>query len=578
MLVTERNVSDVLVLLDRARTATGRLVLDTETTGLYTWHGARLCGISVAVPPARRKHCYYFPFRHEPGGNLSKDRMLQLFYILHRTKTLTGWNSNKFDMHMLSADGFRVPDYAEDVMLMLHLLNENEKWLGGSYELKVAAAKYIDPNARKAELVLVNRLADLGLGKGDMWKLHPKEVEEYANDDVFYTERLREEMHEDLDEWGLREIWQEVNRYALMSRRMEARGMLVDMDLLQKYEKEAQEMKDKWEKKIIRESRGQVKNVRSNPQLAKWLGVKSTAKEVLETMKGKGPEMLRTFRQWDRVLTAYYQAYLKRVDSNGVLHPNIKLHGTVSGRPSAEDPNMQAVPRQTEIYKVKDIFIARPGFSLISGDYSQMELRFGAHYAQDEFLIDAFKTKKNVHRMTAEDLGIEYFEAKQVNFAVLYGTGAAGLAEQLGCSIAVAEDFLQKAHRLHPNYRPLYRQAEKHARHHAYIRLWTGRVRRYNMPKPYKWHHKALSNLIQGGVAEVLRHAIMRLDGMNMRDTHLLLQVHDQLLMETPKKRLRLTLDTMRQEMTRDFPFSVPFVVDFKTGNRWGTLKEEKSA
>src|SRR3990167_5493689 len=454
MLVTEQNVNSMLRLLSKPK----RLAVDTETTDLYTGHGARICGIAVGIPPASLRRCFYFPFRHESGDNLSKTRLRQLIGVLSRRDLImTGWNFNKFDVHMLLAESMREPEYAEDVMLMLHLLNENERFMGGSYELKTAATRYVDPAARETQLAMKMRMADLGFQSHELWKLSPKEVAPYACADVYYTERLRERMIGPLREWRLDTIWHEVNRYALISRRFEERGLLLDVPLMRRYAKEAEKQVGRYER-LIRKMAGYNINLNSNKQLQNWLGVFSTAKDALGRMKGKAPKALITYRQWFRVLSAYYRAYKERMDEHHVLHPNIKLHGTISGRLSAEDPTLQAVPRYTEVYKVKDIFIARPHHLLISADYSQMELRLGAHYARDEFLIGAFRTGKNVHAMTAKDfadLGVTYDSAKRINFAVQYGTGASSLAEEIGCTLERAQQFLDRMHKLHPNYRPL---------------------------------------------------------------------------------------------------------------------------
>lgn len=590
MLVTERNVGTVLEFLSKHR----RLVIDTETTGFYTWHGARIVGISVAPPKAPRRHCYYFPFRHRPGGNLPMQRMRQLLRIIER-RDKTGWNFNQFDTHMLMAEGMREPEYAEDMMLALHLLSEDEKYRGGSYELKIAASRYVEKKANAAQLRLTEMMADRGLDKGEMDQLAPHELDEYASDDVYYTERMREVILPALEEWELEEIAREVNKYALITRRFEARGLKIDRRSLHEYTREAEAEAAKLLRRIQKLAGYEI-NLRSPKQVQKWLRVPSSAKDYLEERefsifskeatndRQRSILALLEYRQWDKVLTSYYNVYERKADRDDILHPNIMLHGTVAGRPSCKDPNLQAVPRQTSgraYEKVKHVFIARKGYEFVSADYSQMELRLGAHLSQDEFLIDAFNTKKNVHRMMMEDIqklgykDIDYDKAKRVNFAVMYGTGKRTLSKEIRTDETTAAKFLGAAHCLHPNYRPLLEQAEDTAREFGYLRMWTGRVRRFNMPEPEFWFHKALSNLIQGGVAEVMRVAITRLgDALPEHDAHMLLQVHDQILFEIPLGTRKKMLPLIRGEMTRDFPFSVPFIAETKVGKRWGTLEE----
>jgi len=553
-----------------------RLDVDTETTGLRPWHGDRIVGVSVATPhkhrPLRREDCFYFPIRHAPGGNLSQRAYRGLLAVLRR-KRCTGWNY-KFDAEMFLQDGMLLPDYAEDVMLAAHLANENEP----NFKLKETAVRHIDPKADRAQRRLMLMLAERKLGKGDMWRLRPEEVEQYACDDVFYTEGLRRLYVSVLKEWDLLELWREVNRYMLVTARMEGRGMLLDLRMLRHHLKEAETHERRLERRIQRMA-GYDLNVRSSPQLQRWLGLPSSAREYLEEhleggTKDPRAKTLLAYRQWSRVRGVYYQSYLDHMDGDGVLHPNINLHGTISGRPSANDPNMQAVPRWTDVYKVKDVFVARPGHTLVSADYSQMELRFGAHYAKDRFLIRAFREHRKVHQETANELKVDYDKGKRINFAVLYGASAEKLAKELHISEEKTAEFLDRAHKHHPNYRPLHRQIRRWAEQHGYVRMWSGRVRRYNCPQaePYR----ALSNLIQGGVAEVMRYALCSLDLALVLsgDSHLLLQVHDQALLEVPTSQVKHVVPVIREKMIAFDILSVPLEVEIKTGHRWSQLKE----
>lgn len=584
MLVTERNVSGVLELLSKH----SRLVVDTETDGLFVWHGARIVGVSVATPGARRKECFYFPFRHLVGGNLSPQRRRQLMRVLATRKRWTCWNG-KFDTHqILAEEGAGEPSRVENVDLLLHLLDENQHKKGGSFELKPSAERYLDRDARRAELRLKERLADLGLDKGDMDKLPPEEVDEYASDDVFYTEGMRSLMLPAAREWDLQQLWREVDQYSMITRRMEARGFRIDVETAERYIDECDRHMRRLKRKIDRMA-GRELNLRSHPQMKEWLGLPSTAQDYIDAVEhnltGEQREsvaLLQEYRKWDRAKGSYYVPFLANIDSEHAYHPSIKLHGTISGRPSSSGtPNPFAIPRYTDHYKVKDVITARPGYTLISADYAQMELRFGAHYSGDEYLIRCFREGKSPHKLmladlTAAGVDIDYDDTKRVNFAIMYGTGAPTLSKELRKPLSFAKDVLKKAHELHPNYKPMLKQAEDTARRFGFLRLWTGRVRHFNtLPDPQPWFHKACSNLIQGGVGEVMRIAICRLaaslDGM---DAHMLLQVYDQILLECPKRDVKRVVKIVREEMTRDFPFNVPFVVDIKVGERWGQLKE----
>jgi len=355
---------------------------------------------------------------------------------------------------------------------------------------------------------------------------------------------------------------------------------LVDTDRTRRYLRQARKKIQPSQDKLI-ELAGYPINLNSNPQVQAFLGVPSAVKEVLERMTEDGDERakaLTEFRQWNRVISAYYAPFLEILDKNDVLHPNVLLHGTVSGRPSVKKPQVQAIPRYTKVYKVKDIFISRPGRTLISADYSQMELRLGAHYAGDRYLRNAFRKGISVHQHIADIGNVSYDDAKRVNFAVLYGTGAPTLAKTMGISEDDARVFLDEAHIRHPHYRPLYDAIQRFAKRHGYIRMWSGRLRRYKTPSTNRATYKALSNLIQGGVAEVMRYAITGIDAglVQTGQADMLLQVHDQIILEADDANVPETVAAM-QEIMCGFPeFSVPFVAEVKIGKSWGKLKEWK--
>ena len=573
MLVTIKNFDRVVASFD----GSPRRVVDTETTGLQVHKGHRVCGVSMRLP-MRGSMPYYFGVRHEGGGNLP-DRLYNRLvedYLSDPEVVYTGWNY-KFDIRMLCADGMAFPAKAEDLMLAAHLLNENEIRNGGNYKLKDWAERYIAKGSKQAELDLINLLADRGLGKGDMWRLAAWEVTTYASTDVDLTERARRFAKPLLRQWALWRIWQEVNEYMLATARMEMRGIKLDVPLMHEYAAEADRNKGPAYDKLCKLAGYQI-NPRSHPQIHAFLGMPSADREALEPLIGKNAavDALLEYRGWDKVNNTYYRRYLEKMDENGILYPNIKLHGTVAGRPSAEDPNLQAVARKTKIYKVKDVFIARKGRLLVSADYSQAELRLTACVAKDRVMARVLNSGGDIHQATADLTGLERDDAKRINFGVVYGIGAPGLSKKIKKPISVARGFLDKWHSQFRRVKPAYRAMERQAKRRGYIRLWTGRVRRYFTLK-YPEPHKALSNRIQGGVSEIMRIAITKLSrecyqpNGRMRGSHLLLQVHDQILFEVPKKRLVAHVLVIK-EIMEDFPqFTLaPQKVDFKIGKCWG--------
>lgn len=571
-----------------------RLVPDTETTGVRLYHGDHLIGVTVAAPKANRKHSFYFPFRHRPGNNLSPQHRNKLVSLLSK-KPKTFWNK-KFDTGFLMKEGMKENAADEDMMLLLHLLNENEWKTGGSYELKASAERYIDKRARKAEIAITNLLADRGLTKGDMQELTPTETDEYASDDGFYTARFREVLMPRAAEWDMTGLFDEVNHYCTTTRWLEERGILVDVPLTKKFISECEVNMERLRKVMARMAKRTDFNPGSHQQVKYWLGIPSSAATYideiewqLEGWQRKAILVLQEWRTWQRAAAAYYRPMLANMDAQHMCHPNILLHGTISGRPSSRgSPNWFAIPRQTDdrfnVYHIKDACMARPGYVYINADYGQAELRLGAHYSGDEFNIRCFNEGKSPHKLlhaqlTDYGVDISYDDTKRVSFGVQYGTGAKTLSKELKKPFAFAAKVLKEANRLHPNYRPMLEQTEKLARDLGYIRLWTGRVRHFeSLDQPDWWYHKACSNLIQGGIGEVIRVAITRM-GKPLRekyDTHMLLQVYDSILFEVPEKALTEVARFINREMVRDFPFRVPMVAELKAGKRWGNVKDFK--
>lgn len=566
MLVTQSNFPRVMERLERHP----RLIHDTETTGLDRWHGDVIVGHILATPRLG-KDVFYFPVRHQQGENITPEQHGMLRDRLSDEQTTyTGWNY-KYDIEMGLKDGIPIPKRAEDVMLSAHLMNENEP----DFKLKKYSTRYVDPEADLAEKQLMDTLRSKGLGKGNIGDLDPVDAEPYGCQDAVLTESCRNLHIQPLRVWGLADIWSEVNDYMLATVRMEQRGLKLDRALTEQL---AEEATNKREEALLELQRlaGYPINPNSHPQMQAFTGLKSTRKEILEEIREGNPyiDALVNFRAYDRANNAYYHAYLRHMDADGIVHANLNLNGTVAGRPSASNPNMQAVPRYNEIYKIKDVFVARPGYVLVSADYSQAELRLGSYYARERKMMKLLNAGGDIHAAVALDLGIDRDTAKRINFGVMYGVGAFKLARTLRISVEDAAKFLAIYHAKYRQLKPFYRHMQHMGQYHGYIRLWTGRVRRYNTEGAQP--HKALSNFVQGGVAEMMRHAILRLDELVQEGHfHMLLQVHDQIIFEVPIETVNECCVVIK-EIMEDFPqfAECPPKVDISVGKRWGKLRK----
>lgn len=584
MLVTQDTFADDLAPFQGAR----RLVVDTETTGLHPWLGTRICGVSLATTDL--SHVCYFPIRHKRGENITRRQYRQLLQMLAETPTLTGWNL-KFDLEFFFYDGLPTLEdgsEAEDVMLAAHHLNENDR----PFELKRWASKHVDPHAADAEKELNETIRRYGKEfgfkvykgkeKAHISELRPEDAEVYACDDVIYTEKLRRLMIPALKQWDTLRLWRESNAYMLDTMRMELRGFQLDVASIEQSIVEARQ-KAKQAYQTIVDAAGYEINLDSPKQLQQWLNVTSAAKPVLEQMDTPEAKAILTYRAWSGSISKYYLPMLKWRDEHDVLHPNLKLHGTVNGRQSAVDPNTHAMPKEEKVgYEgVKRALVARQGYVLISADYNQMELRMGVSVAQEENMAKIFLYQKppegkrhpDIHQAVADALKIDRHAGKTINFMILYGGGVDKLARTLGIPYQQAWDYLDAYHREYWHFRHTSRFWANRARYQGYIRMWSGRIRHFNHPLANP--KDAFNSLVQGGSAEVLRTAIRRITPqLKPFDAHILLQIHDQIITECPDEHADEVAEIMRVEMEDFDQFLIRPIVDLKVGPRWSDLSD----
>lgn len=564
-------------------------VVDTETTGLHIFGSAsgkrsKVIGIAADIGP----EAYYFPYRHLQGTNLPMETMgFFRRFLANPNRTYGGWNYG-FDLHMMAMDGIPMAPNFEDAMLAVHLLNENEP----NFRLKDISDRYKIGDGSLQESILEDKVFKecqrLGLEcsrspkaenntKSMMYVLPPEDVEPYACDDVRLTRQWLALCREALQDQGLYDIWKQVNYYSFIITQMEHRGMQVHPGLIRQYQKEAEE-KSADALARLHEAAGFDLNPNSSKKVCQFLGVQSSAAERLVELidaGGEGAErakLVQEARGWLSVDSRYYTPYLAAMDENNTLHCSLNLIGTISGRLSCSNPNLQAVARHTDVFKVKDVFVARPGYTMIQADYKQAEMRLVTHYTKDPIMKELIEQDADLHTATAERLGIPRNAAKRINFSVIYGIGYKHLAETLRVDQSVAKDYLDKYHALYPGFRKLMYQCEDYTKAKGEIRMWTGRTRHFNVPEADP--HKAMSNLIQGGVAEIVRVAISRLyPAVTDMGGYMLLQVHDSVTFEIPDENLNEALPTIKTIM-EDFDFVPQVGVDIEYGRSWGTFQK----
>lgn len=566
-------------------------VVDTETTGLSIFGSAsRKRDVIIGFAIDDGNEAYYLPFRHSQGTNLPMDCLGFLRnYLSNPNRTYGGWNYN-YDLHMMAFDGIDIAPNIEDGMLALHLVNENEP----DFKLKSVADRYRIGDGSLQESILEDKVFEecqrLGIDcsrspraanntKSMMHVLNPADVEPYACDDVRLTRALLEFLMPALKQFHLYDIWKQINYYSTIICRMEHYGMHIDPDTIKRYQQEAEEHYADAQRRL-NEAAGFELNPNSSKKVCEFLGVHSSAAEVLSNIIDAGgrnaenAKLVQEARGWKSVDSRYYTPYLNAMDAENNLHCSLNLIGTYTGRLSCSNPNLQAVAKSTEVFKVKDVFTARPGYIMIQADYKQAEMRLVTHYTRDSLMKELIENDADLHSETANRLGIPRQAAKRLNFSVIYGVGARTLAENLRVDFSVAKDYLEKYHGLYPGFRELMYQCEDFAKEYGYIELWTGRLRHFNVPEADP--HKAMSNLIQGGVAEIVRVAISRLfPAITDIGGRMLMQVHDSIIFEVPEDQINVALPTI-QLIMEDFDFDPKPGVDIEYGYSWGLFKKWK--
>lgn len=629
MLVDNDSFPTFMAWLERV----GDIALDTETTGLDPWRNAAICGISIASPELGPPSSFYLPFRHGNGENIDLTKLEPLLREIERHRWY-GWNA-KFDLHMLARDGYRVPSswagdsaLVEDVMFAAHLANENED----TYALKRLADKYLgrdastdEENLREVVEARFGKSRGRDSWKGLMWQLWPEEVQRYAEADVELTWRMRDYLLPVLRHWRVidpsigRNLYDEMNRYGLMFTNMEQTGIQLDQEFARQKMHECLLAMERLTAEINADTDGVVTNPGSSHQVNRYFERKHTTKADLERSLKDHPlsAKLREYRSASKAVGSYYGDYLKFVKPDGRIRPSFRVIGTYTGRLSCAEPNLMAVPRGSDdegyyVGRVKQSFVASPGYVLAELDLSQAELRVASHYGaiclakskdpqkramatwDDElggYLSPMgrilHESGADLHQRTADSIGTDRDTAKRINFSAVFGIGAVKYAKTYGVDYHSSKRNLDQWNRQYPEFRELLNVMEAQATYRGYIQLDTGRVRRYpsdlvgvydpKLGKDRVDPHAASSNLVQGTVAEIMRKGGLRFD-RELADTGIrpLLQVHDSWIIEIPEENAIETARRIRHCMT-DFHFSPRLDSDIKLGNRWGALTSIKS-
>jgi DNA polymerase-1 len=317
----------------------------------------------------------------------------------------------------------------------------------------------------------------------------------------------------------------------------------------------------------------------------------STASDVLNKLRVLHPiiDCIEQYREYTKLKSTYVDTLPKQMDENGRVHTNFRMNIAPTGRLSSNDPNLQNIPVRTDLgKKIRTAFVAKPGHVFVSADYSQFELRLAASLSGDEGMIKAFNDDEDIHKLTAaEVLGIKpeevtkqmRYNAKAVNFGIMYGQGPHGLAEGTGMSFGEAKDFIDKYFQIRPKLKAYIESLREMALNKGYVETVMGRrrptpdVKSSNFMVREGAYRQAINMPVQGSAADLTKLAMVRVQEKLPKGSNMLLQIHDSILIETPEKDADSVGKMLVSIMQNVYPaLGVKIKADVSVGKNWGEL------
>ena len=570
--------------------------LDTETTSLDSF-AARIVGISLSVKVGE---ACYIPLGHTGPGvaeQLPLDEVLaRLKPWLESAERKKVLQNAKYDQHVFANHGITLAGIAHDTMLQSYVI-ESDK----GHDLGQLCSRHLGLETIAYEDLCGKGAKQIGFDQVDI-----ERAATYSAEDADVTLRVHEVLHPQFaDEGGLSRIYHEIEMPARqVVWRIERNGILVDADVL------ARQSHSMGQKIMALEAQayelaGQPFNLASPKQLAEILfekqglpvkkktpsGGPSTDEEVLSelALDYPLPKLLLEHRSLSKLKGTYTDKLPRMVNAQtGRVHTHFSQASVVTGRLASSDPNLQNIPvRSEEGRQIRTAFIAPEGSSIVSADYSQIELRIMAHLSGDERLLEAFAHGEDVHRATAGEIfGVTPLEvgpdqrrvAKSINFGLIYGMSAFGLARQLGLERSAAQTYIDRYFARYPGVAQYMEEARQTARDKGYVetafgrRLWFPEIRSSNGNRRQAAERAAINAPMQGTAADLIKLAMIAVQDWLEKSglkSKLVLQVHDELLLEVPDDELNEVRLHLPRLMGQVAELKVPLVVEVGVGANW---------
>ncbi len=566
------------------------ICIDTETTDIRPLH-AGLVGIGFSYAP---KKAWYVPV----NGKIFKKDVLDGIRALLENPAISFFGHNlKYDLHVLENEGIRVQSLSFDTLLASYLLAPQN----ARHNLDELALS----NFGKVKIP-IESLIGKGKNQLNMVDVPVEKVAEYCAEDVDYTLRLKRLFEKELEKQELSPILEKIELPLLpVLLRMERRGVFVNVEKLKALSEELSQNIEGLVKEIYLLA-GETFNISSPKQLSKILfekmGIKplkktttgfSTSAEVLEALQDEVPlvRLILEFRTLEKLRSTYVDALPGQINpSTGRIHCTFNQSITATGRLSSQNPNLQNIPVRTQEGKrIREAFEPQlEGWSFVSADYSQIELRLLAHLSEDPGLIRAFEEGEDVHAYTAslvfnvplkEVTSDMRRKAKAVNFGIIYGQQAFGLSEGLGIDYHEASGFIETYFQRYKKVKDFLEFCKESARKTGHTLTMTGRKRpipeitNKNPLIRSQAERFAINTPLQGSAADLIKLAMIELDALLLQRRDLgfmVLQIHDELIFETPDNQVDEMSRQAKKIMEGTFKLKVPLIVDISIGKNWG--------
>jgi DNA polymerase-1 len=570
---------------------------DTETTGL-DYMTAKIVGVSFAVTAGEAA---YVPTGHDYLGapeQLSLDDVLAALKPLleDQNKAKVGQNL-KFDKHILQNHGINLVGIAHDTMLQSYVLDST----AGRHDMDSLAERVLGVST-----VHFEDIAGKGAKQLTFNQIKVEDAANYAAEDADITLRLHQSMWPQLQsQAGLLDIYQQIEIPLInVIQHIERNGTLIDKRMLAEQSMTIAQRLDELTKEAFTLA-GREFNLSSTKQLGEILfdelklpvlkktpkGAPSTAEEVLVELAEdyELPRVLMEFRGLSKLKSTYTDKLGEMVNPDtGRLHTSYNQAVAATGRLSSTDPNLQNIPiRTAEGRKIRQAFIAAPGYKIVAADYSQIELRIMAHLSKDAGLLKAFANGEDIHKAAAAQVyGIDIAEvtsdmrrsAKAVNFGLIYGMSAFGLAKQLHIGRHEAQEFIDRYFATYPGVKRYMDETRSDAAEKGYVETLRGR--RLNLPeinssngmRRQAAERTAINAPMQGTAADIIKRAMLHVEQWLLEsqvDARMVMQVHDELVFEVAETQLQMVTDKLVDIMSKAETLDVPLLVEAGIGDHW---------